>query len=261
MQILRFAQDDNPQFLRIVLAKGKKRIPVFFFADGGEGAVAGEHLCVFGEDEQTGVDGVQDLPAVAAGEVGAADAAGKESVSCDEQAGAGGARNGRLGWGEVETDAALGVARGVQDLRGGGVETDLHAVGKAGVGSRGLGSFDAQPAGLGFHHFEQGQVGFVQQNWSPGEAFQLERAADVVDVGVGDEDLFEGQTQLSETAVDAGDFVAGVDDDGLMRRRVTEDGAIALERAYGEGFDVDGGSFGGHGLIVAFRRRLLSLCQ
>jgi hypothetical protein len=42
---------------------------------------------------------------------------------------------------------------------------------------------------------------------------------------------------LGEEGEDAGDIVAGVYDDGFAGGFVAEDGAVALERAYGEGFE------------------------
>ena len=65
----------------------------------------------------------------------------------------------------------------------------------------------------------------------------------MVDVGVGDEDLLECKTEGGETAVDAADLVAGIDDDGLAGFLVAQDGAVALERA-------DGKSLKDHRFIV-----------
>jgi len=67
-------------------------------------------------------------------------------------------------------------------------------------------------------------------------AFELERAAHVVDVGVGDENLLELETEFGEAAMDAADLVAGIDDDGLAGHFVAEDGAVAGQRADGKGF-------------------------
>jgi len=40
-------------------------------------------------------------------------------------------------------------------------------------------------------------------------------SGDVVDVGVGDDDLLDGEAMLLQEGDDAGDLVAGVDDDGF----------------------------------------------
>ncbi len=58
-----------------------------------------------GEGEEAVVDGREELPGVASGQVGAAYGAGEEGVSGEEE--------GLVG--EVEADGAFGVAGGVED--------------------------------------------------------------------------------------------------------------------------------------------------
>ena len=58
----------------------------------------------------------------------------------------------------------------------------------------------------------------------------------MVDVGVGDDDLLEGELVAGKGGDDAGDVVAGIDDDRLVGGFVSEDGAVALERADYEDF-------------------------
>jgi hypothetical protein len=70
--------------------------------------------------------------------------------------------------------------------------------------------------------------------------FEAVGAGDVVDVGVGDDDLLDGEGVPGEQGEDAGDVVAGVDDDGFAGGFIAEDGAVALEEAYGEGFEDHG---------------------
>ena len=65
----------------------------------------------------------------------------------------------------------------------------------------------------------------------------------MVNVRVGDEDLLEGEAEGGEAAMDAADFITGVDDDGFAGFLVAEQCAIALERADGEGLK-------DHGFIV-----------
>ena len=54
-------------------------------------------------------------------------------------------------------------------------------------------------------------------------------------MGVSDKDLFNFQSQIVDAAVNAADFIAGIDDDGLAGGLVAEKGAIALQRADGKG--------------------------
>ena len=117
------------------------------------------------------------------------------------------------------------------------LEADNEAVGEALIGRGDFRCIDAEPGSLLVHHGEEGQVVFVQQDGSAGEALELERAANVVNVGVGDEDLLELEAEGVETAGDAVDLVAGVDDDGLAGFLIAQDGAVAFQRADGEGLD------------------------
>jgi len=62
--------------------------------------VAGEDAGLVGQRKQASLDGVDDLAVVSSGEVGAADAAFKERIACDQ----------KLERGKVEADRALRVA-------------------------------------------------------------------------------------------------------------------------------------------------------
>jgi hypothetical protein len=58
----------------------QKRVFPSLGTDGGCRAVAGKYFSFVGQWKQTGLDGVDNLAVVSAGQVGAADAAGKERV-------------------------------------------------------------------------------------------------------------------------------------------------------------------------------------
>jgi len=195
--------------------------------------VAGQHFGFVGEGQKAGLDGVNNLTVVSAGQIRAADAAGKEGIAGDDH----------LERGKVEADGALGVAGGVQDLSGVPVQAYAQAVGEGFVRGRGLWRGDAQPIGLSRHHFEQGQIVLIEQDGRSSEALEPERAAYVVDVGVCDENLLELEAEFCKAALDAADLVAGIDDDGLAGFLIAQDSAVAFERADGEGFK-------NHGYIV-----------
>src|ERR1700722_628314 len=110
------------------------------------------------------------------------------------------------------------------------------------VGSGDGGGGDAEPVGLNVHHFYLGEVVFVVEDGGTGELLEAVGSSDVVDVGVGDEDLLDDEVVLGEEGHDGGDVVAGVDDDGFVGGLVAEDGAVALEGSDGDNF-VDHGSF------------------
>ena len=65
---------------------------------------------------------------------------------------------------------------------------------------------------------------------------------------MGDKDLLESKPKLCQTAVNAGDLVAGVNHDSLVRLFIAEDGAIALQRTNDKGLE-------DHGTIVVDSER------
>jgi hypothetical protein len=186
-----------------------------------------------GEREQAALDGLDDLLAVASRQVSAANAACEESVAGEDH----------FERGEMKADGALGVTRGVKDLGWVGIEAYAEAVREGLIGRSCFRRLDTDPGCLLGHDPEQGKVVFVEKNGRAGEGFKFERSADVIDVGVGDEDLLESEAEGGEAAMDAGDLIAGVDDDGFAGFLVGEDGAVALQRADGKGFE-------NHGFIV-----------
>ncbi len=170
------------------------------------------------------MDGGEELADITSGEVGAAYGAGEEGVSCQEEG---------LG-GEIEADAAFGVARGVEDGSGKAGDGDELSVFEGVVGARGGGGGDAEPAGLDIHHLDQREVVLVVEDGGTGELLETMGSGDVVDVSVGDDDLLDGEAVGGEEGHDARDVVAWIYDDGFVGELISEDGAVALERADGE---------------------------
>jgi hypothetical protein len=195
--------------------------------------VARDDFGAVGEGEQARLDGVEDLVVVAAGQVGPSNAAGKEGIAGEDHF---------QGF-EVKADGALGVAGRVNDLGGVVFEAYAAAIGEGFVGRGSFRSGNADPCGLFGHDLEKGKIVFVEEDGSAGEGFELEGSADVVDVGVGDENLLQGQAVGFKALVNAGDLVAGVDDDSFASFFVAEKSAIALQRADRKGLE-------DHGFIV-----------
>lgn len=157
------------------------------------------------EGEEAGVDGAEEGAGIAAGEVGAAYGAGEEGVSGQEE----------RGGGEVEADAAFGVAGGGEDGGVDALDADGEVVGEVCVGWGDFGWGDAEPVGLGVHHGYEREIALVVEDGGTGDALEGLGSGDVVDVGVGDDDLLEGEGVAGERGEDAGDLVAGVYDDGF----------------------------------------------
>jgi hypothetical protein len=188
--------------------------------------VARDHDCFVREGEETIVNGGQEFACVASGKVSAADGAGEEGVS-SEQEGLGG---------KVEADGAFGVARSMEDGAGERSEGDAFAVVEGVVGVFDGGGGDTEPGGLLVHDFDLGEVVLVTEDGGSGELFEAMGASDVINVGVGDKDLLNGEFVSGEEGEDAGNVVTGIDDDGLAGGLVAEDGAVALERTYWDCF-------------------------
>lgn len=140
---------------------------------------------------------------------------------------------------KVEADTAFRMSGSVKD----GAGEAASAVLSTGSDGDGLavvqgivwwGNFrggDAQPACLRVHHFDQGDIKLVVEDGRAGKLLEALRSGNVVDVGVGDDDLLEAELVLFEELHDPRDVVAGIDDDGFVGGLVAQDGAVALERA------------------------------
>jgi hypothetical protein len=186
--------------------------------------MAGDDGCIVGQREKTLVDGAQKLASVSSGEVGAADGAGEECVPGEKE---------RLGR-DVETDAAFSVAGGMDDGAGEAGDGDELAILEGVVGGRDGGGGDAEPTGLNVHHFDQREIVLVVEDGGTGELLEPMGSGDVVDVGVGDDDFFDGESVGGEGGHDARNVVAGINYDGFVGVLVSEDGAVALQRTDGE---------------------------
>ena len=209
----------------------KEWIGLSFVANGGLRAVAGDDDGGVGQWEQLAVDGADEGRAVAAGKVCAADGTGEEGVAGEEE----------ILLGEIEADAALGVAWGVEDAAGegwcfvaDGSDGDELAVVEGVVGRADFRGCHAEPSCLDVHHLDQREVVLVVEDGRAGEGLEAGCTGDVVDVSVGDEDLLDGEIVSLEEGEDAQNLGSGIDDDGLAGGLVAEDGAVALQRANGK---------------------------
>ena len=65
------------------------------------------------------------------------------------------------------------------------------------------------------HGVIEGEIVVVHHDGRAGVLMELGEAPNVIDVGVGADDDFDGELVAAEKAEDALDFIAGVDDDGF----------------------------------------------
>ena len=103
-------------------------------------------------------------------------------------------------------------------------------------GAADLGCGNPEPAGLHLHRAQQTQILLVEKYRRPGCFLKQDRSAYVVDMGMGDDDLAQGEAMLLQPGENLRNVVSGIDDDGFMRNLVAQDGAIAAQRANGKTF-------------------------
>ncbi len=180
------------------------------------------------------MQGSHDLLHRAAWKISTADGTGEERIAGDQL----------FFCGEVEADAAFGMARGVQDAGGEGSGSDGFSSRDAAIDVDFPGGRHADPCGLHIEHLQQSVIILVEQDRSARGGAKLHGSADVVDMGVRDDDLFDLQVVLADERENILDIIAGIDDHGFAGRLIADDGAVALQRTDRENF-VD------HGLIVA----------
>ena len=208
------------------LAFHQERVGLAFCADRGQLAVAGDYYGFIRQGQDGVVQGAENLLHGAAGEVGAADRPGEEGVTGDQ-----------LFFGlKVEADAAFGVAGSVEDLGGERSGGDRFSGRDAAVDFDFARGAHADPRSLHVQHFQKSIIVLVEQNGSAGGGAEFHGSANVVDVGVGDDDLFDLEIVLADESENVVDVVAGIDHHGLVGSLVADDGAVALEGADGKDF-------------------------
>ena len=85
-------------------------------------------------------------------------------------------------------------------------------------------------------HLQQGIVVLVEQDRSASGSAEFHRPADVVDMRVGDDDLLHLQVVLAHKSQYVFNFIARIDHYRFARSLVSNDRAVALQRADRENF-------------------------
>jgi hypothetical protein len=188
--------------------------------------MAWNYLRLVGKDQKTVMQRAQNLPPIATRQIGTSDRSGKERIS----------RQKKIGPGEMEADAAGGVPRGVDHLCRNARQAYLETVVGGAIWWANLRLGNSQPRGLGVHHGEQLQIVLIEKDGRPGKAPELSSSSDMVDVAMSDDDLLKCQLMLGESRQNLRNIVSGIDHNGFVRDLVSQDRAIALQRADREGF-------------------------
>jgi hypothetical protein len=123
---------------------------------------------------------------------------------------------------EMKTDAAGGMAGGVDDLRLEAGDACGQSIVRALVQSDFLRCRESEPPSLHFQHVENGQVRLVEKHGCTRGAFQLRSAANVVDMRMSHDDLLQREVVASQPGKDIGDLVAGVHNHGLERLQICQ---------------------------------------
>ena len=179
-----------------------------------------------------------DLPGVAAGQIGAADTAGKERIAGNEQAL-------RL---RVEAAGALRVAGSKNHPQRKARQPHHLSVGQFAVWRMHLGRLQSHPSSLRIHAVQEIKIGRMQQHRRAGQLAQSGRRAGVVQMRMGEQDLLEGQPQIGQPLRDAPSLVTRIDDNRLAALLIAHQRAIGLQRAGRKAFQ-DHGSIVWLGLL------------
>ena len=114
-------------------------------------------------------------------------------------------------------------------------EADGESVLGTHVRRRYLGGRNPQPTRLHLHGVEQTQILLVEKYRRPGCCLQQGRPTNVVDMGMRNDDLAQGEAVLPQPGENLGNVVTRIDDDGLMGSLVAQDGAVAAQWPNGKG--------------------------
>ena len=190
-----------------------------FFADGSFRAVTGVDFCFWRQGEELGADAFEEAIKAAAGEVCATDGAAEEGVSGDDSF---------CQW-DVEADAGRGVARGFEGMERVLAELQLHAFGEWMVDGGHAGSGEAEQSGLLDDAVVEGLLAWVHVGRNIQGFFCFGEGADMIEVGMGDEDGFYSNAEAFDFSEDDSRFVAWIDEEGFFGIFVGDDRTILLK--------------------------------
>jgi hypothetical protein len=179
---------------------------------------------IIGQGEDAVAQGAHDFLKRASGEIGAADAAREQGVAGDQQ----------FLRGKIEADAALGVAGSVKNVRRQAARPQRFTVPDARFDCNLARRGDADPRCLYVEHFQQRIIVLIEQDGGASLRAQLHSSAYVIDVGVGDDDLFYYQVVLTDDGENILNIVARIDDHGFASGFVANDRAVTSQRTDGK---------------------------
>ena len=98
------------------------------------------------------------------------------------------------------------------------------------------GRFNAEPRRLHIEPVAENSIALVHINRRSGEAAQLLRAADMIDMGMRDDDHLRFQSVTFENPHDIRNVIARIDDDGLTAGFIADYRTVASQHSHRQNF-------------------------
>lgn len=171
------------------------------------------------EREQFLADGAEELSVVAAGQIGAADGTFEESIAGDDAA----------RFGDIKAHASGGMAGGFEGAECVAAEGEDIAFGQGPLDGGEFNGRQAKEGGLVADGLVEGEFAGVHVDFDAEGGFGLGEGADVVQVGVGDEDGLDADVELVDGGKNDAGFVTGIDEESFAGVLVGQHAAILLE--------------------------------
>lgn len=158
-----------------------------FLAEGRHGSVSRDEAGIVAERPETCANGLQQVRMVAAREIGATDAACKQNIT----------DQGEVTLGVVEDDVSRRMSGAMQDVEGLFTDCDLIPVFQPAIREKCGDCLGAEHSGLSRQLLEPETVVYVRtQNGDPGAIGHFTGSADVVQVAMGKQNLFQINAQF-----------------------------------------------------------------
>jgi len=186
--------------------------------------MAGNYDGLIGQGQNAVAQRAHDFLEGSPGQIGASDASREQRVAGDQQ----------FLRGKIEADAAFGVSGSMENVRRQIACPQRFAISNTRFDCDFARRGDADPRCLYVEHLQQRVVILIEQDWRASLRAQLHGSADVVDVGVGYDDLLHVKLVLADDGKNVFNVIARIDDHGFARGLVADDRAVTLQRADGQ---------------------------
>ncbi len=177
------------------------------------------------QGEESGADGVQQQSTITARQIGAADGTAEEDIPGEKMAVA------------VKRNPAGRVAGGCKDLQLEAADSDFLPALQPGGDLKGFGRGEAKEGALQGQPGEDALLPLMEQHLRPARLLQQRDRANMVEMGVGQQDAGKTQPPRRQLRQEFLPVVAGIDEGGLFSLRRAHQVAVFLEGAGDKGLD------------------------